>query len=94
MAKAWPTEWYPFDREAGSFPELQDHFYYLVTDTRFETPMKAKWHSDAGGRWDILGVPNGLRNCFYTFDEDCPIIAWCELPPVPFVPPVEEDDRK
>ena len=77
----WPTEWHPFYKDEPCYPELEDHCYYLVTDTRFGTPMKAQWHQDVF-RWDIRGVTEGRQDSFHAWDPDCPIIAWCELPPV------------
>ena len=33
--------------------ELEDHYFYLVTHADFGTPMKAKYHDDMGGYFEI-----------------------------------------
>ena len=33
--------------------ELEDHYFYLVTHADFGTPMKAKYHNDMGGYFEI-----------------------------------------
>ena len=80
--------WHVFDKEE---PEgLQDHYFYLVTHSKFKTPMKAMWHSENGGTWQVLGCwhvdESGQRHqeeeFWHSWDEDNPITAWMELPNV------------
>lgn len=36
--------------------ELKDHYFYLVLDKRFGTPMKAKYHDDMGGYFELVSL--------------------------------------
>lgn len=79
--------WHKMDWNDTSM--LQDHYYYLVTIPFFETPMKAKWHSEMGGHWEVFGVPMGNPGecgCTYHYeweeDDDERVIAWMEMPDV------------
>lgn len=38
--------WTPFTTKDEVFDNLKDHYWYLIIDDRFGTPVKAKWHSD------------------------------------------------
>lgn len=71
--------------------ELKDHCFYLVTHKDYKTPMKAKWHSDAGGIWEIRGCPvvyTGIDDDVTAFtsryefawDDDHLVLAWMEMP--------------
>lgn len=57
--------------------QLKDHYYYLVTDKRYKTPMKAKWHNDNGGIWEIITGTG--KDYIYSWDEKS-VLAWMELP--------------
>lgn len=72
--------WHKFDRENHN--ALQDHYYYLVTHKDYATPMKAKWHEGCDEHWEIfvgMGRPNEI---VYTWDKDCKVIAWMEMPEI------------
>lgn len=68
--------------------ELQDHHYYLVTHRDYMTPMKAKWHSEFGGTWEILGCPAMSGMIFSSnryensYDAEHYVLAWMELPDI------------
>lgn len=71
--------------------ELKDHYFYLVLDRRFGTPMKAKYHDDMGGYFEIVSaLPNelGWIDNVYLFDgeygEPRNIDWFMELPEVKF----------
>ena len=61
--------------------QFKDHYYYLVTHTKYETPMKAKWHNEMGGCWQILGGTGDNSDYVYSWDEKY-VIAWMELPEI------------
>ena len=62
--------------------ELKDHYYYLVEYKNYETPIKAKWHNDFGGHWEIF-IGNGKPNEFvYEWDDNNTIKSWIQLPSV------------
>ena len=80
------NQWHKFDphNPVG----LKDRFYYLVTHEKYGTPMKAKWHEDMGGYFEVLGtwndserVRNGIE-CWHQWDEDNPITAWMDMPEI------------
>lgn len=78
--------WHAFDKDDPG-PELQDHHYYLVTHTDYKTPMKAKWHSELGGGWEVLGCAGDgwtetKEEFWYSWDANNPIIAWMDLPDI------------
>ena len=54
--------------------KLKDHWYYLIAMEGYETPMKAKWHSDLN-MFEVKGVNRAVYN-----DE---IRAWMEMPEMP-----------
>lgn len=68
--------------------ELKDHWFYLVTHKDYKTPMKAKWHSEDGGCWEIRGCPAMSGMIFYTsrydysIDTEHYVTAWMELPDI------------
>lgn len=73
--------WRKFDR-CNHYGCLEDHNYYLVTHKDYATPMKAKWHEGCDEHWEIfvgMGRPNEI---VYTWDEDCKVIAWMEIPEI------------
>lgn len=37
---------------------LVDHYFYLVTHADYGTPMKAKYHDDLGGYFEIMNKKN------------------------------------
>ena len=49
--KVYDKTWYrlPDNKEL-----LVDHYFYLVTHVDYGTPMKAKYHSDMGGYFEIM----------------------------------------
>lgn len=82
--------WHAFDKDNPD-KELQDHYFYLVTHSKYETPMKAMWHSENGGTWQVLGCwhlvdETGQRHqeeeFWYSWDANNPIIAWMEMPDI------------
>ena len=73
-------EWHPFCRQPEMHEELKDHYYYLVTHRKYKTPMKAKWHSENGGAFEVY-CHNGSE-FWYSWDPDNPIIAWMEMPEI------------
>ena len=44
--------------------ELKDHYFYLVLDRRFGTPMKAKYHDDMGGYFQVVSLVNACDVVF------------------------------
>lgn len=78
--------WHKMNWEDTS--ELKDHYYYLVTHTDYGTPMKAKWHNEAGGCFEVIGVPKSLHEYdvefvwSYESEDHNPIIAWMEMPDI------------
>ena len=34
--------------------KLKDHYFYLVTHKDYGTPMKAKYHDDLGGYFELI----------------------------------------
>ena len=59
---------------------LIDHYYYLVTHSKYGTPMKAKWHDEMGGIWEVF-IGNGEPNeHIYSWDDPYPILAWMQMP--------------
>lgn len=79
-------KWHKMDWKDPS--GLVDHHYYLITYKGYETPLKAKWHSDMGGCFEVLGTTRGLYGFdigigyFYNWEPDNPVIAWMELPDI------------
>lgn len=43
-------------RTSENQDKLIDHYFYLVTHADYGTPMKAKYHDDMGGYFEILSV--------------------------------------
>ena len=84
------SEWHVYDRKHPK--GLEDHNYYLVTHTHYGTPMKAKWHADLGGIWEVYGCQGRegyhgqVYEYWYAWDKENPITAWMELPDV-YSPP-------
>lgn len=65
--------------------QLQDHYYYLVTHKNYKTPMKAKWHSENGGCWEVLGCWGGDFHQFSDYDyswDNHVVLAWMDLPDI------------
>ena len=76
-----PYQWHVFDKVNPSV-KLKDHYWYLVICKDYKTPMKAKWHDGVDSHWEIIigyGKPNEI---VYTWDEDCKVIGYLELPTV------------
>lgn len=44
--------------------ELKDHYFYLVLDRRFGTPMKAKYHDDMGGYFELVSLVKARDTVF------------------------------
>ena len=75
--------WHKMDWNDTSL--LQDHFYYLVTHKGYKTPMKAKWHNDMGGIWEVIGTTYGFdvgKEYWYSWETENPILAWMEMPDI------------
>lgn len=52
-----PENWL---KVSENLDKLEDHYFYLVTHADYGTPMKAKYHDDMGGYFEIMskkGVP-------------------------------------
>lgn len=47
--------------------ELKDHYFYLVLDKRFGTPMKAKYHDDMGGYFELVSLVKARDTVFIDF---------------------------
>lgn len=72
-------EWNAYDPSKGD-ERLNDHHYYLVSHKDFGTPMKAKYHSELGGIWEVF-IGRGQLNGFVNpWDDPYPIDAWMKLP--------------
>ena len=67
--------WHEFDWDDTS--KLKDHYFYLVTHKKYETPMKAKWHEE--GAWEIISSLCNQYDYVEPWDEKF-VIAWMELP--------------
>ena len=77
------SEWHKMDWEDTS--QLQDHYFYLVTYRGLKTPMKAKWHAEMGGCWEVRGIPYLKKlsiEYWYPWEENNPIIAWMDIPDI------------
>lgn len=72
--------WHKMDWENPS--ELKDHHYYLVTHKKFKTPMKAKWHEEMGGSFEVIIGGLHVNEVWHSWDFDNPIIAWMEMPDI------------
>ena len=44
--------------------ELKDHYFYLVLDKRFGTPMKAKYHDGMGGYFELVSLVKARDTVF------------------------------
>ena len=69
--------WTPFTTEDEVFDNLKDHYWYLIVDDRFGTPVKAKWHSDAC-QFTYL-VEHESIECPALYDDPQHIQAYAEL---------------
>ena len=62
--------------------KLKDHYFYLVTHTDYGTPMKAKYHDDIGGYFEIFNrgtFTEFINPIFYP----CKCKYFMELPEMP-----------
>ena len=85
-------QWIPLTQEAVDM-DLKDHHYYLIADKRFDTPMKAKFHSDPLAHFELtilVSTPVSTNDVVYVYDIDgqwgdaCPITHYMELPSLPW----------
>lgn len=61
-----PPKWMLANHYNAGF--LKDHYWYLIVDPRFKTPMKGKWHDDtcnftyhyAGVKLDTISIDDVL----------------------------------
>lgn len=82
------SQWHKFDpKNPGS--DLKDHFYYLVTHKGYETPIRAKWHNDIGGHFEVFVTldvseygDNEIIEYWFSWDKDNPILAWMDMPEI------------
>ena len=88
------TQWIPLTQEVVDM-DLKDHHFYLVADKRFDTPMKAEFHSDPLAHFIIVSTSVGdIKNdIVYVYDlagdyspegDTCPITHYMELPSLPW----------
>ena len=78
-----PTPWNEWVEDDT---RLEDHYFYLVVDKEYGTPMKAKYHDDVP-HFEIYGATksNLVRECVYFFENR--ITHWMPLPPTPKTDP-------
>lgn len=72
-------EWYDIREKR---PE--DHYWVLIAHKDFMTPMKAKYHSDAGGGFSYFAQDkngNTYEGFCYIFDNK--VNYWTDLPELP-----------
>ena len=67
--------------------KLQDHYFYLVTHVDYGTPMKAKYHDDIGGFFEIFS-----RGTFTEFIN--PILYPCKCKYFMELPEMPEDYKE
>lgn len=65
--------------------KLIDHYFYLVTHCDYGTPMKAKYHDDAGGYFELLTYECGKFCEFINpiFQHSCRCKYFMPLPEMP-----------
>lgn len=81
--KVYDKTWYKTEDNQNM---LIDHYFYLVTHPDYGTPMKAKYHDDLGGYFEIV---SGKKESIYI----TPIFGKCKCKyfmPMPEMP----DDYK
>ncbi len=57
-------------------PRLEDHYFYLVSDKQYATPMKAMYHDDCLERFDVF-THSGTDSVYFNDER---ITAWMPLP--------------
>jgi len=87
------NDWIPLTHEAVD-NDLKDHWFYLVADKRFGTPMKALFHLDPLAHFEIVSTSKFNNNdIVYVYDlagdwspqrDACPITHYMELPSLPW----------
>lgn len=89
------NDWIPLTQEAVD-DNLKDHWFYLVADKRFKTPMKAIFHADSLAHFEIVSrsiESASMDDIVYVCDLDneygpegemCPITHYMELPNLPW----------
>lgn len=75
-------EWVKITPE--SIKNLKDHHYYLVADTRYETPMKAKYDEDYPQFTLLLRRNDTACASVCLLENDCTITHYMELPLLPW----------
>ena len=75
-------EWIKIDED--SIKNLKDHYFYLVADKRYCTPMKAKYHEDYP-QFELLSQrrTDNQTSCVCLLEDDCTITHYMELPDMP-----------
>ena len=75
-------EWIKIDKD--SIKNLEDHYFYLVADKRYCTPMKAKYHEDYP-QFELLSQrrTDNQTSCVCLLDDDCTITHYMELSDMP-----------
>lgn len=88
------SQWIPLTQEAVD--DLKDHWFYLVADKRFGTPMKAMFHSDPLDHFQIVSTSiesASMDDIVYVYDlagdygpegDTCPITHYMEMPRLPW----------
>ena len=86
------AQWIPLTQEAVD--DLKDHWFYLVADKRFGTPMKAEFHSDPLAYFQIVSAARTIADTtVYVYDlagdyspegDTCPITHYMKLPSLPW----------
>lgn len=87
------NDWIPLTQEVVD-TELKDHWFYLVADKRFKTPMKAMFHADSLAHFQIVSRSidsASMNDIVYVYDleqdygtEECTITHYMELPSLPW----------
>ena len=54
-----------------------NHEYVLISHEDFETPMKAKYHSEYGGCFEFATINQG---CYFAWCYDDKVKWWTKLP--------------
>lgn len=71
-------------RTKDNLDKLQDHYFYLVTHPKYRTPIKAKYHDDAGGHFSFPHYPDGIVFVDPIFRDECECKYFMELPDMPY----------
>lgn len=87
------NDWIPLTQEVVDM-DLKDHWFYLIADKRFKTPMKAMFHADSLAHFQIVSRSidsASMDDIVYVYDlerdygtEECTITHYMELPNLPW----------